>query len=524
MKKTIFSAVFTLSIFTITDRALGFIFKIFLSREIGAAAMGVYQVALSFFFVLLTATTSGIPLIVSKLTAKYRISGEIKKERSLTAAALIVGLVISVVITGAVILLYKPIGNLFADKESAIVLLFLLPALVFSSVYSAFRGNLWGRQRYFAVSLVEILEQIARIIVCIILFALGFNKLYMTALSLSLGCFVSMVSVILCFFAMKGRLNNPKGQIIPLLKSSTPITVSRAASSVINSLVAIAVPFLLISSGFTREESMSLFGSGVGMAMPLLYLPITVVGSLAFVMIPTVSTGMGKGNLKHVNSQIESATGFAIIIASLFVPMFFALGEPIGKFVYDNADAGKFLAASAWLLIPLSVENITSSVMNSLDLEIKSFINYMLGSLVMFAILFAFYGNFNIVLLSVGMGTGWCVTCVLHIICIRKKTGLGFSYLKKLLKSVLLIVPACFVTKCVFSLLSSLTLFWSISISSSVSLLFYAAAGYVFGLVDIDFFKTKVKTNAKTKRRTDKTANKTAKNDSIACKKSLKDV
>lgn len=79
MKKTIFSAVFTLSVFTVIDRALGFIFKIFLSRELGAAMLGVYQVALSFFFVLLTATTSGIPLIVSKLTAKYRISGELKK-------------------------------------------------------------------------------------------------------------------------------------------------------------------------------------------------------------------------------------------------------------------------------------------------------------------------------------------------------------------------------------------------------------------------------------------------------------
>jgi len=148
----------------------------------------------------------------------------------------------------------------------------------------------------------------------------------------------------------------------------------------------------------------------------------------------------------------------------------------------------------------------------------------MLGSLVMFAILFAFYGNFNIILLSAAMGTGWCVTCALHIICIRKKTGLGFSYLSKLLKSVLLIVPACFVTKCVFSLLSSLSLFWSISVASLVSLIFYAALGYVFGLADVDFFKTKVKTNAKTKRRTDKTANKSTKNDTIACKSGLKDV
>ena len=110
MKKTIFSAVFTLSVFTVIDRALGFIFKIFLSRELGAAMLGVYQVALSFFFVLLTATTSGIPLIVSKLTAKYRISGELKKERSLTAAALIVGLAISLAVAGLVLLLYKPLG------------------------------------------------------------------------------------------------------------------------------------------------------------------------------------------------------------------------------------------------------------------------------------------------------------------------------------------------------------------------------------------------------------------------------
>lgn len=500
MKKTIFSAVFTLSIFTIIDRALGFVFKIYLSRELGAATLGVYQVALSFFFVLLTATTSGIPLIVSKLTAKYRIENALKKERALTAAALVVGLVVAACVVGVVLLLYKPLGKIFADPQSSVVLLFLLPALVFSSVYSAFRGNLWGRQRYFVVSFVEILEQIARITMCIILFLLGFNKLYMTALSLSLGCFVSMVAVTICFFAMKGKLNSPKGQIIPLLKSSTPITVSRAASSVINSLIAVVVPFLLIISGCTNDEAMALFGSSVGMALPLLYIPITVVGSLAFVMIPTVSTGVSKGQLNRVNAQVESATGFAVIIAALFVPMFYALGEPIGRFVYDNIDAGRFLSAAAWLLIPLSVENITSSVMNSLDLELKSFINYLIGSAVMFIILFSFYGNFNISILSIGLGTGWTVTCILHLFAIRKKTGLGFSYVGKLIKSVMLIIPTVFVTKCIFSLMPSLPLFWSISIASLVSLLFFAALAFVFGLVDVDFFSTTVKTNGKKKR------------------------
>ncbi|MFR5063110.1 MAG: polysaccharide biosynthesis C-terminal domain-containing protein, partial [Christensenellales bacterium] len=249
-------------------------------------------------------------------------------------------------------------------------------------------------------------------------------------------------------------------------------------------------------------------GSSVGMAMPLLYIPITVVGSLAFVMIPTVSTGISKGHTKHVNAQVESSIGFSVIIASLFVPMFFALGEPIGRFVYDNADAGRFITASAWLLVPLSVENITSSVMNSLDLELKSFINYLIGSAVMFAILFAFYGNFNIIILSIGMGTGWTVTCALHILSIRKKTGLGFSYMGKLVKSVLLTIPTVFVTKCVFSLLSGLALFWSIAVSLLISLAFYAALAFVFGLIDVDFFKTGVKTSAKRKQKTKQEAKK----------------
>lgn len=497
MRKTIFSAVFTLSVFTVVDRALGFVFKIYLSRELGAELLGVYQVALSFFFVLLTATTSGIPLIVSKLTARYRLSGELRRERALTAAALVSGLTVAAVIIGLSLLLYLPMKSAFTSPESATTLLFFLPALAFSSVYSAFRGNLWGRQRYFAVSTVEIIEQIARIAVCIILFALGCNKLYSAAASLSIGCFVSTVAVTVLFFVAKGRLRSPKGEIAPLLRSATPITVSRAASSFINSLIAIAVPSLLIASGYSDSDALGLFGSSVGMALPLLYIPITVVGSLAFVMIPTVSEGVGRGDFSRVNAQIESATGFAIIIAALFVPMFLALGEPIGRFVYGNETAGKFLSASAWLLIPLSVENITSSVMNSLDLEIRSFVNYLIGSAVSFIIMFAFYGSFRINLLGLALGVGWSTTCVLHLLSIRKKIGLRMSFAGKGATAVLLIVPTVFATKCTFNLMGGLPLFASITLASLVSLVFFALAAPALGLVDVDFFRSKVKTSVK---------------------------
>ena len=69
----------------------------------GAATLGVYQIALSLFFVLATLTTSGLPLITGKKTAGYLAKGQIKESHSLVGAALLVNLVITAVICAAVL-------------------------------------------------------------------------------------------------------------------------------------------------------------------------------------------------------------------------------------------------------------------------------------------------------------------------------------------------------------------------------------------------------------------------------------
>lgn len=106
-KNHLITAVFTVTFFTVIDRVLGFVFKIYLSREMGAVQMGVYQVALSIFFLLLTATTSGLPLIVSKLTAKYETAGNRRAQHGTVSAALIVGLLSAVLVCGVTVLLRR---------------------------------------------------------------------------------------------------------------------------------------------------------------------------------------------------------------------------------------------------------------------------------------------------------------------------------------------------------------------------------------------------------------------------------
>jgi len=486
--KRLYKAVLVVTVFTLVDRILGFGFKIYLSRELGAVNLGIYQVALSVFFVLLTFTTSGTPLIVSKLTAVFRKKNDVKSERAVVAAALIVGVVFSGALCGVFYLFSGAIGGVFATRESINLLLLLLPGVLFSGVYAAFRGNMWGNERYAAVSAIEVIEQVARIGLCVLLFLLGFNKLQATALTLSLACGVTAVACAAYYFKDKGRLANPRGQFKPLLRQSVPITMIRASNTIVASLISIAVPFLLGLTGLSVAESLAVFGTSVGMALPLLYLPVTVVGSLAYVMIPTLSSAFAAGDAKSVKSQIESALLFSIVVGAVFVPLFCALGEPIGVFVYGNADAGRFLAISGWLLIPIAAESISSSMMNSLNLEKRSFVNYLIGAGLMFALMFGFWKNFRIEVLSAGLGLSWTVSTVLNIWAIKKKTGIRLSFLLPLAKCVALVIPAAYLTAWLYRLLYALPEALKLAFAGTAGIGFFGALALVFGIFDLSLF------------------------------------
>lgn len=81
-----FKTVAIVTVFSICEKFLGFLYRIYLSRTIGAEGMGLYQVALSVFALLLTICASGTPITVSRLMTKYRAEGKtLKAERVISA-------------------------------------------------------------------------------------------------------------------------------------------------------------------------------------------------------------------------------------------------------------------------------------------------------------------------------------------------------------------------------------------------------------------------------------------------------
>ncbi len=154
--KSLFKTVFVITGFAVITRILGFIFRIYLSRTLGTEMLGLYQVSLSVFMVLLTIITSGLPLVISKLSAKFFVKKDSESEAKLISASLIISIVSSLILIGLVLIFKNLFSLLFTDDRCYPILVVMLPAVLFSGVYSVFIFFLWGNSNYFGFCVIEL--------------------------------------------------------------------------------------------------------------------------------------------------------------------------------------------------------------------------------------------------------------------------------------------------------------------------------------------------------------------------------
>ena len=257
---------------------------------------------------------------------------------------------------------------------------------MFNAIYSTFRGYLWGHSNFFGLCISELFEQVVRIIICVIMLAGALTMMdgaIVASASLTIACLFSAIFVTILFFVYGGRLSKPKGFSKELLKTSTPITGVRLASSLIQPIIAIIIPLRLVSAGMTSSEAMSLFGIAMGMTLPFLFIPSALIGSLGTVLVPDLSTAVAQKNTGHIKNRITTSVVITLFISCFFVPLYMGAGENIGLFFYDNALSGELLVSSAWIMIPIGITSITSSILNALGYEIKSLKNYVVGAVLM---------------------------------------------------------------------------------------------------------------------------------------------
>lgn len=476
--KTLFKSVAVITIFSIVTRALGLVLKIYISREIGAQALGWYQIALSVFSLLCVIISSGLPLIISKNVSKS------PKSRGKTVfAGFLIAMIFSGIICAFVIGFPQFFNLIFGQGESTIVLLFLLPGIIGTAIYASFRGALWGDKEFFVLGFVEFIEQIIRFAICIILFNFAIDKISgenIAGLSLSIACILSSIVAIIIYFSKKGKFEWRFGEVKSLLKESSPITFVRTLSSVVTLLLALIVPLGLEKSGLSQVEAISQFGIATGMVMPLVTIPGTLIGSISTALIPEISDAKNR----RATYQINTSLCASIIISTLLIPIFISIGKPLGRLLFENNLSGEMLFFSSLLLVPMGLSQITSSILNATGRERQSMYSYLISSIFLFGSIIFLPRYVGIYSLIIGLGLLALISSSINLFLIRK--CINRRFVTTAIISIILCIPSTIFGRLFYNIsINFFTEFFSILIACIVAKICLIILYLIFNILEV---------------------------------------
>lgn len=390
--KKIFRSFALVTVTAVITRLLSFVFKIYLSRALGAEILGVYQLALSVVATLACVNSSGIPVTLSRTVAENAALNKREKSDSALFAALTLSASFALVAC-AVFIAFPPLADLlFSDERCVPIFYIMLPLLATAALYSCLRGWFWGNKNYGVYAVTELTDEITKILFSVILLSgtLTFvNYTHAYAYAMVASDVTVVLTLIVLYFVCGGKLRRPQG-FRPVIKSSAPLTATRLSGSLVSTLVSLSLPVLLCkAAGLTTGEATAELGRATGMVMPLLFAPMAITGSLAVVVIPEFASLNAQNGREKIGSALSLSIKYSCLVSGFFFALFAASGVALGKLLYNDEAAGLYISVASVAVLPMGANGLCASALNSLGKETSTFASHATGLAVLVAVLFS---------------------------------------------------------------------------------------------------------------------------------------
>ncbi len=492
-KDSLIYSTFILTLANFVVRLMGFIYKIVISRIVGGEAMGLVQLILPLYFSFISIVASGIPIAISSTVARHRAQNNTQAIRD-TITASLMGIC---VLSSILFLLFIFNLNFFSSKllrygKTKLPLLLLSPCIVIIGVKSIFRGYFYGTKKVHIPALSDILEQIIRIgLVLLLFYYVGPEDIELSACIIVIGMTIGeLISLLYLHVKFHNILKNSntkktppskyKSIVYELYKIAFPITMTRVIMSIVSSIGSIIVPRRLVLWGMTPNKALKSFGVIGGMVMPLLFIPFTIINGLNTILIPNLSEDMASKKWNNIRDKISKAIVITSESAFFCTGVLIVLGNHMGFLLFREQDVGKYLVPSSLFLIFLCLHQTLSSIMNGLSMENISARNNIIGGIVELIAIYVFIPKFGIYGYMGGFYLGSVVVIILHYISIAKKTQIQLDTVKWFLKPAF---ASLFMISCIRLVFLKLS---DMGVSSYISLLVPSILGlFIFLIVSL---------------------------------------
>ena len=378
-----------LTVTGLISRVIGFFYRIYLARLFGEEGMGVYQLLSPVLALSFSITAAAYQTAISKLVAAS--CARAKKASFLPMlAGLSISLPLSLIVNGVIYCYADFIGvNLLGEARCVPMLRILSFSIPFAAVHACINGYFYGQKKTVIPAVSQLAEQLTRVlcVYCVSLraaqkgAALSIN---IAVLGLTVGEAISMLlavcAVYTCYFKEHRTFSQPSArlQLFPLYKEllglALPLTANRIVLNLLQSMESVSIPARLRLYGYSAQEALSVYGVLTGMAMPLIFFPNALTGSVAVLLLPMIAENHAAGDHRAVRKAILRTVKYCLSLGIVCMVFFVAFGRRLGNVLFDSALSGHFIMTLGFICPFIYLDITLSSILQGLGMAGRIFL------------------------------------------------------------------------------------------------------------------------------------------------------
>lgn len=360
-------------------RVLGFFYRIFLSRTIGAEGLGLYNMVHPVFGICFALCAGSIQTALSQYIASHVSQG-----RKIFYTGLGLSLSMALVLAAFICRHSEFLAtHILMVPPCASYLPVMGLSVPFAALHACINGYYYGMQKSRVPAFSQVAEQVVRMTLTGFLAAsLKAARQPVTVHLAVTGHLIGEAAAagftLICMALFPPQKAGTDRQLpasagsfsydtfLPLLSLTLPLMGNRLVLNLLASAEAIWIPNRLQMSGLTNSDAFAVYGVLTGMALPFILFPSAITNSMAVLLLPNVAQAQAEGNKKSIASCIALSLRYSLYMGILCIGIFLLFGNALGVGVFHNPQAGRFIQILSWLCPFLYLATTTGSILNGL--------------------------------------------------------------------------------------------------------------------------------------------------------------
>lgn len=363
------SALF-LIVMGLMSQGLGFLYRVALSRMIGAEIMGLYQLLMPVYSVFVALTAVGVTSATSHLTALFLAKGQKGAVSATLNWATFLFIACLIPVSFLVFQFSDAISvHLLGDARTQLGLLLLIPCTLLTGLENIYKHYFYGSGQVKAPAMTEFLEQFVRsfAVLSLLFFFPSYPERQVGLIVLGMViCEVFSASILVILYQKQkkswGRKQEekpPDNLVVQLGGIALPVGLSALLGTLMGATNASLIPRLLVEGGMDPSVAMSSFGVLCGMTLPMLGLPTVLLGALNLVLIPRQARSLALGRFDQIRLRTHKALLCVSVSMLPSMGLLWVIGGDVGVLLFSDHRVGEFL-------LPLALASAFSSYQSTL--------------------------------------------------------------------------------------------------------------------------------------------------------------